>query len=246
MTLKTDKTHLVIIPTYNEALTIERILKAVLDQGEHFQVLVIDDGSPDKTAQIVKEIAASLPNRVMLIERSHKMGIGTAYITGFKWALSQGKDFVYEMDADFSHPPQELNTMAQILESGQADLVIGSRYIDGVRVINWPMNRLLLSYFASVYARKVTGLPIWDTTAGFMGYNAQVLESLQLNKIQFKGYVFQIAMKYLAWKNKAKLKEIPITFYERQEGFTKLSSSIIWEAIFSVLLLPFRYKRYLS
>ncbi len=237
--------HLVIIPTYNEVENIARVLDAVLNLTIPFQILVVDDASIDGTVDAIHRTQAANANRISLIQRPGKLGIGTAYTAGFQWGLAREFTYIYEMDADFSHSPQDLEKMARILEKNEVDLIIGSRYIDGVRVINWPMNRLLLSYFASIYTRLMTGLPIWDTTAGFMGYNRKVLERFNLESIAYKGYVFQIFMKFATWKMGFKLTEFPIIFYERQEGVTKLSSSIFWEALSAVATLRFTYRAYL-
>ncbi len=238
--------HLVIVPTYNEADNIGRLIEVVMTLSSGgFHMLVVDDGSPDGTAHLVKSVVDQYPGRLFLLPRSGKLGIGTAYVAGFKWARETQYDFVYEMDADFSHPPEALIQMAELLESGHADLVIGSRYIDGVRVINWPMRRLLLSTCASMYTRWVTRLPILDTTAGFMGYRLSILDKIKLDRIQAKGYFFQILMKFLVWKMGFVLKEVPIIFYERRDGQTKLSSGIFWEALMSVLFLPLVYRKYL-
>ncbi len=239
--------HLVIVPTYNEADNLGRLIDVLMDiSGPTFHLLVVDDGSPDGTAQIAKSAAHQHPGRIFVLERAGKLGIGTAYVAGFQWAIAQGYDFVYEMDADFSHPPEALATMAHTLVGGEADLVVGSRYIGGVRVINWPMRRLILSTCASRYARLVTGLPILDTTAGFMGYRTSIFSKIRLDRIQAKGYFFQILMKYLVWKLGYRLKEIPIVFHERRDGQTKLSSGIFWEALVSVLFLPLGYRRYIQ
>jgi dolichol-phosphate mannosyltransferase len=237
--------HLVIIPTYNEVENISRILESVLNLKVSFHVLVVDDASKDGTVNAIHQSQAAHPNRIALIQRPGKLGIGTAYTAGFQWGLARNFTYIYEMDADFSHSPEDLEKMAFILEKNDVDLVIGSRYIDGVRVINWPMHRLLLSYFASLYTRLMTGLPIWDTTAGFMGYHRKVLERFDLPAITYKGYVFQIFMKFATWKMGFRLSEFPIIFYERQEGVTKLSSSIFWEALTSVATLRFMYRNYI-
>jgi dolichol-phosphate mannosyltransferase len=228
---------LIIIPTYNEAENITRILPAVLAKGSHIEVLVIDDGSPDGTAQLVKSLMNG-EQRLHLIERSKKMGLGTAYVTGFKFAIQNSYDFVFEMDSDFSHSPDEIPNFLKKIE--ECDLVIGSRYTNGVRVLNWPIQRLLLSYFANVYTRFVTGLPLHDATGGFKCYRRKVLEAIDLEKIKSNGYAFQIEMSYKAWKKGFRLAEIPIVFLDRTSGTSKMSRSIIREALIMLLTLRFR------
>lgn len=237
--------HLVIVPTYNEAENIERLISELLVLDESFHVLVVDDGSPDGTADLVLSSQGKFPGRVFLLTRPQKLGLGTAYILGFTWALQEKFDFIYEMDADFSHLPEDLYEMSRILIQNNVDLVVGSRYIGGVRIMNWPMRRLILSYGASIYTRWITGLPIFDSTAGFMGYRASIFKSIQLEKINAKGYFFQILMKYLVWKSGGVLQEYPIVFHERRDGQTKMSKSIIWEALISVAMLPLMYRKYL-
>jgi len=236
--------HLVIIPTYNEADNISRMIDVVLALSVGFHVLVVDDGSPDGTADLVGHRCIQFPDRVFLLSRHEKNGVGMAYVAGFIWAQQAGYDFVYELDSDFSHPPEDLVVMAQLLSSRQADLVVGSRYIDGVRVINWPMKRLLLSYFASMYTRFWTRLPVQDTTAGFMGYRLRVMDCLALDRFQFRGYLFQIVMKFLVWKKGFVIREIPIIFSERRDGQTKMNASIFWEALVWVIFLPLIYQKY--
>lgn len=223
---------LVIVPTYNERENIARLIDSVLSQDPRLEVLVVDDGSPDGTAQIVQEAMAATP-RVHLLQRPKKMGLGTAYIAGFRWALERPYDFVFEMDADFSHDPEHLPNFLRAVES--ADLVLGSRYRDGkVTIINWPITRLLLSYFANVYARFVTGLQIWDGTGGFKCFRRQVLEAIDLNKVVSNGYAFQIEMSFRAWKKGYRIVEIPIVFVDRTEGQSKMSKSIVREAVWMV------------
>ena len=228
---------LIIIPTYNEAENITRSLAAVLAKGPHIEVLVIDDGSPDGTAQLVKSMMNG-EQRLHLIERSKKMGLGTAYVIGFKFAIQNSYDFVFEMDSDFSHSPDEIPNFLKKIE--ECDLVIGSRYTNGVRVLNWPIQRLFLSYFANVYTRFVTGLPLHDATGGFKCYRRKVLEAIDLEKIKSNGYAFQIEMSYKAWKKGFRLAEIPIVFLDRTSGISKMSRSIVREALVMLLTLRFR------
>lgn len=228
---------IVIIPTYNEKENIANIIDAVLSLPHQFDVLVIDDNSPDGTANIVKDTISRIPERVHIIERSGKLGLGTAYITGFKWALEQGYEYIIEMDADFSHNPNDLIPLRAACAEGGADLSIGSRYITGVNVVNWPMGRVMMSYYASAYVRIVTGMSVRDTTAGFVCYSRKVLENIELDKIQFKGYAFQIEMKFTAYKLGYKIKEVPIIFVNRVLGTSKMNSSIFGEAVFGVIKL---------
>ena len=228
---------LVIIPTYNERENITRIIGAILEQDDRLEILVVDDGSPDGTGEIVDSIMQHEP-RVNILKRPQKMGLGTAYIAGFEWALRQGYDFVFEMDADFSHDPAHLSQFLGAIEN--ADLVLGSRYRNGkVTVVNWPINRLLLSYFANVYARVVTGLPLWDATGGFKCFRRRVLEAIDLTQVRSNGYAFQIEMSFRAWRKHFKIVEIPIVFVDRTEGQSKMSRSIVREAIFMVWRLRF-------
>ena len=228
---------LVVIPTYNEAENISHLIPVVLTQGEHVDVLVVDDGSPDGTAGIVKDMQKE-SNRIHLIEREGKMGLGTAYVAGFRFAIKHGYDCVFEMDADFSHSPGEIpNFLAKITDH---DLVIGSRYINGVRVLNWPMRRLLLSYFANVYSRIITGLPLHDATGGYKCFRRQVLESIDLDRVKSNGYAFQIEMSFKAWKKGFSLTEIPITFLDRRTGVSKMSKKIVREAMVMLWKLRFR------
>jgi dolichol-phosphate mannosyltransferase len=226
---------IVIIPTYNEKENIEKILFKVFSLEKQFSVLIIDDNSPDGTAIIVKKIMQDYPDRLFILERKGKLGLGTAYISGFKWALDHGYEFIFEMDADFSHDPNDLVRMYKACSAQGADLVIGSRYISGINVINWPLRRVLMSYFASVYVRLVTGMNIMDTTAGFKCYRRRVLETIDLDRVRMKGYGFQIEMKFKTWKYGFKIVEIPIIFTERQEGNSKMSGGIFGEAFNGVL-----------
>ncbi len=229
---------LVIIPTYNEKENILNIIKAVMGLEHGFHILVIDDGSPDGTADIVKRLKKEVfPERLFLLERSGKLGLGTAYLMGFKWALEHGYEYIFEMDADFSHNPDDLPRLYHACAVEGADLSIGSRYINGVNVVNWPIGRILMSYFASVYVRIVTGMPVRDTTAGFVCYHRRVLETINLNTVRFKGYAFQIEMKYSAFKSGFKLKEVSVIFYNRVLGTSKMNSSIFGEALFGVIQL---------
>ncbi len=228
---------LVVIPTYNEAENIPKLVPAVLRQAPDLDILVVDDGSPDGTGQIVKDIMTG-NSRVSLIERQGKQGLGTAYVAGFKFAIERGYDLVFEMDADFSHNP---NDIPQFLEKiKNADLVIGSRYVNGVRVLNWPMNRLLLSYSANVYTQIITGLPIHDATGGFKCYRIETLKAIDLDKIKSNGYAFQIEISFKVWKKGFRLVEIPIVFLDRRVGISKMSRSIVYEAVFMLWKLRFR------
>ena len=229
---------IVIIPTYNEKENIENIIRAVTALEEGFNVLVIDDGSPDGTADIVKGLmAGEFSERLFLVERQGKLGLGTAYIRGFQWAIEHEYDFIFEMDADFSHAPADLPRLLAACRDEGYDVAIGSRYVTGVNVVNWPMGRVLMSYFASKYVRMVTGLDIHDTTAGFVCYRRQVLETLELDKIRFKGYAFQIEMKFTAYKCGFKIKEVPVIFVNRELGTSKMSGGIFSEALFGVMRL---------
>ena len=229
---------LVIIPTYNEKENIEAIITAVMKLPLDFHVLIIDDGSPDGTANIVKDLMANRYNgKLHIIERAGKLGLGTAYITGFKWAIEHKYDYIFEMDADFSHNPDDLLKLYNACSSEGADMAIGSRYVSGVNVVNWPMGRVLMSYFASKYVRFVLGVKIHDTTAGFKCYRRQVLETIELDKIRFKGYAFQIEMKYTAHKCGFKIQEVPIIFINRVLGTSKMSGGIFSEALLGVIRL---------
>lgn len=229
---------IVIIPTYNEKENIEKIIRAVFALEKCFHILVIDDGSPDGTASIVKNLMATeFGDRLFIIERSGKLGLGTAYITGFKWSIEKKYDYIFEMDADFSHAPSDLPRLYAACADEGYDVAIGSRYISGVNVVNWPIGRVLMSYFASMYVRLVTGFKVHDTTAGFKCYKRRVLETIELDKIRFKGYAFQIEMKYTAYKCGFKIKEVPVVFVNRVEGVSKMNSSIFGEAVFGVMRL---------
>lgn len=228
---------LVIIPTYNEIENISNMLRTVMQLPDGFDVLVIDDGSPDGTAEAVRREMEEYPERIHLECRSGKLGLGTAYIHGFKWALARDYQFVIEMDADFSHNPNDLTRLYHECKDKGADVCVGSRYITGVNVVNWPMGRVLMSYFASAYVRFVTRMPLRDSTAGYVCYRRRVLEAIDLDKIEFKGYAFQIEMKFKAWRKKFKVVELPIIFVNRQLGTSKMNSSIFGEAVFGVLSL---------
>lgn len=235
----------VIIPTYNEKENIENIINAVFALPVMFDVLIIDDNSPDGTAAIVERMQKQWDGRLHLLKRSGKLGLGTAYIMGFKWCLDAGYEFIIEMDADFSHPPKKLLELRQACLDG-ADVAIGSRYVSGVNVVNWPMGRVIMSYYASAYVRIVTGMNVRDTTAGFVCYRRNVLEAIDLDKIHFKGYAFQIEMKFTAFKMGCRIKEVPIIFVNRVLGTSKMNSSIFGEAVFGVLQLRIRswFKKY--
>ena len=229
---------IVIIPTYNEKENIEKIIRAVFELNRSFDVLIIDDGSPDGTGNIVKNLQQTeFSDRLYLIERAGKQGLGTAYILGFKWSIEHHYDYIFEMDADFSHNPTDLLRMYETCATTDADVVIGSRYVSGVNVVNWPIGRVLMSYFASKYVRLILRMKIADTTAGFVCYKRKVLETINLGKIRFKGYAFQIEMKFTAYKLGFKLKEIPIIFINRVEGVSKMSGGIFGEALWGVVLL---------
>jgi dolichol-phosphate mannosyltransferase len=243
--------RIVIIPTFNEIENIKAIIEKVLSLNPIFNVLIVDDGSPDGTAQAVKSIQKDQATRVFLIERKGKMGLGTAYIAGFKWALAHNYDFIFEMDADFSHNPEDLIRLFYACASPEeltreqinpdkaqsADMSIGSRYINGVNVVNWPMDRVLMSYFAGFYVRFITGMPIQDATAGFVCYRKEVLETIPLDQIKFIGYAFQVEMKFTTWKYKFNILEVPIIFTDRTKGTSKMSANIFKEAIFGVIQL---------
>ncbi|MDE6871368.1 MAG: polyprenol monophosphomannose synthase [Bacteroidales bacterium] len=231
---------IVIIPTYNEKENIEKIIRAVFSLDGLFHILVIEDGSPDGTAQIVKGLQAEFPERLHMIERKGKLGLGTAYIAGFKWSVEHGYDYIFEMDADFSHNPQDLPLLYNACSEGGADLAIGSRYCNGVSVINWPIGRVVMSYFASVYVRTILGMKVYDTTAGFKCYRRKVLETIDLDKVKMKGYGFQIEMKYSTYRLGFKIIEVPIIFVDRKEGTSKMSSGIFGEAFWGVLGMRFR------
>ena len=230
--------NLVIIPTYNEKENIEAIITAVMELPIEYHVLVIDDGSPDGTANIVKNLMSDkFAGKLHLVERAGKLGLGTAYIAGFKWAIEHQYDYIFEMDADFSHNPQDLLKLYDACANQGADVAIGSRYVTGVNVVNWPMGRVLMSYYASKYVRFITGIKVKDTTAGFKCYRREVLETIELDKVRFKGYAFQIEMKFTAHKCGFKIKEVPVIFVNRELGTSKMNSSIFGEAVFGVMRL---------
>lgn len=231
---------IIIIPTYNEKENIERILRAVFALDGDYNVLVIEDGSPDGTADIVRGLQKEFADRLFMIERTGKLGLGTAYITGFKWCCEKGYDYIFEMDADFSHNPEDVPRLYEACAVGGADLAIGSRYCNGISVINWPIGRVIMSYYASVYVRTVLGMKVYDTTAGFKCYKRKVLETIDLDNIKMHGYGFQIEMKYSAYKLGFKIAEVPVIFVDRTEGVSKMSSSIFGEAFWGVLALRFR------
>ncbi len=231
---------IVIIPTYNEKENIEDIIRTVFTLEVDFNILIIDDGSPDGTGSIVKSLQAEFNDRLHIIERAGKQGLGTAYILGFEWGLENGYDYMFEMDADFSHSPKDLLRLYDACKEGGTDMSIGSRYVTGVNVVNWPMSRVLLSWCASKYVRIITGLPIHDTTAGFVCYGRKALDTLDLKKIKFHGYAFQIEMKFSIWKLGFNLNEVPIIFRDRVKGSSKLNSGIIKEAAFGVIFLKLK------
>ncbi len=225
---------IVIIPTYNEKENIEAIINTIFKLPKQFHILIIEDNSPDGTANIVRQIQKKFPEQLHMIERKGKLGLGSAYITGFKWSIEHKYDYIFEMDADFSHPPEKLSELYEACVNG-ADLAIGSRYKSGVNVINWPLGRVLMSYFASVYVRFITGLKIMDTTAGFKCYKRHTLETIPLDKIRLKGYAFQIEMKFTTWKYGFNISEVPIVFTDRQKGTSKMSGGIFNEAVWGVI-----------
>ena len=226
---------LVIIPTYNERENIEGIIHAIFNQEKDFHILVVDDNSPDGTGEIVKTLIKKHPNQLFIEERKGKNGLGTAYIRGFKWGLAKNYEYIIEMDADFSHNPKDLIRLYNACAKNGADVSVGSRYYKGVNVVNWPMKRVLLSYFASKYVRFVTGLPVHDTTAGFVCYKRSVLETIQLDKIRFVGYAFQIEMKFKSWKHQFNIQEVSVIFTDRTAGESKMSGGIVYEALFGVI-----------
>ena len=236
--MKSDS--IVIIPTYNEKENISNIIHAVLGLEHNFDILVIDDNSPDGTAAIVEGLIKEIPDRINIVKRAGKQGLGTAYIAGFKWALEHGYEYVIEMDADFSHRPEDLVPLYKACAEGGADVSVGSRYISGVNVVNWPMGRVLMSYYASAYVRIVTGMSVRDTTAGFVCYNRRVLAAIRFDEVAFKGYAFQIEMKFTAYKLGFKIKEVPIIFVNRVLGTSKMNTSIFGEAFFGVIKLKMR------
>lgn len=233
-----ESDSIVIIPTYNEKENIENIIRAVFALPKSFHILIIDDGSPDGTASIVRGLMQDeFADRLFMVERQGKLGLGTAYICGFKWALEHGYGFVFEMDADFSHNPEDLPRLYHACADEGFDVAVGSRYVSGVNVVNWPMGRVLMSYYASRYVQFVTGIPVRDTTAGFKCYRRRVLETVDLDAIRFKGYAFQIEMKFTAYKLGFKIKEVPVIFVNRREGTSKMSGGIFGEALFGVMRL---------
>jgi len=233
-----ESDSIVIIPTYNEKENIEKIIRAVFSLKKCFHILVIDDGSPDGTSKIVHNLINNeFGDRLFIMERSGKQGLGTAYISGFKWALQRDYEYIFEMDADFSHSPEDLPRLYAACHNDGYDLAIGSRYVSGVNVVNWPIGRVLMSYFASKYVRFITGFKVNDTTAGFKCYRRRVLETIELDKIRFKGYAFQIEMKYTAYKIGFKIKEVPVIFINRREGISKMNGGIFGEAFFGVIRL---------
>jgi dolichol-phosphate mannosyltransferase len=226
---------LIIIPTYNEKENIENIILKIFSLDEVFDILIVDDGSPDGTANIVKQLQEKFPDTLHIEERTGKLGLGTAYIHGFKWALSKNYEYVFEMDADFSHDPDDLVKLYNACHLDNKDVAIGSRYIKGVNIVNWPMSRLLMSFFASKYVKTITGMPVHDSTAGFKCYKRKVLEKIDLDNIKFIGYAFQIEMKFTAWKYGFNIVEVPVIFTDRQEGSSKMSGGIFFEAFFGVM-----------
>jgi dolichol-phosphate mannosyltransferase len=230
---------LVIIPTYNEKENIEKMIVTIFSLPVHYDILIVDDGSPDGTPSIVRSLQGTYPEMLFMLEREGKQGLGTAYILGFKWAIQKNYDFIFEMDADFSHNPQDLMVLHQTCLNG-ADMAIGSRYKSGVNVVNWPIGRVLMSYFASMYVRIITGMKIYDTTAGFKCYRRAVLQAIDLDRIKFKGYAFQIEMKFTAWKLGFHIEEVPIVFTDRREGTSKMSGGIFNEALWGVLRMKLR------
>jgi len=231
---------LIIIPTYNEKENIEKIILKVFSLDVDFDILIVDDGSPDGTAEIVKKIQKTYSKKLHIVERTGKLGLGTAYIFGFKWALKNNYDYIFEMDADFSHDPDDLIRLYKACHEEKGDVAIGSRYIKGVNIVNWPMSRLLMSFFASKYVKIITGMPIHDSTAGFKCYKRSVLEKINLEKIQFVGYAFQIEMKFTAWKYGFNVVEVPVIFTDRQEGASKMSGGIFFEAFFGVMQMKIK------
>lgn len=243
--MRIPEKSLVIIPTYNEKENVEKIIRKVFSLETPFHLLFIDDNSPDGTAMIIKQLQKEFPDRLQLIERTGKLGLGTAYIAGFRWAINNNYDYIFEMDCDFSHNPDDLERLYIAIHNG-ADLAIGSRYISGINVINWPLSRVLMSYFASVYVRLVTGMKIMDTTAGFKCYRKRVLEAIDFDDIRLKGYGFQVEMKFTTYKKGFKIVEVPIIFTDRKEGSSKMSGGIFNEALWGVLKMKIRsfWKKY--
>ena len=231
---------LIIIPTFNEKENIESIIKKVFSLKKQFNILIVDDNSLDGTANIVKTLQKIYPKKLFIEERSKKLGLGTAYIHGFKWALKKDYEFIFEMDADFSHNPDDLIKLYDVVKNNNGDLAIGSRYVKGVNIVNWPMSRLLLSFFASKYVKIITGMPIHDSTAGFKCYKKKILQTIELDKIQFVGYAFQIEMKFKAWKYGFRIVEVPVIFTDRKVGVSKMSGGIFFEAVFGVLQMKLK------
>lgn len=240
MQIDMEHSKIVIIPTYNEKENIEKIIRKVRSLDGNFHILIVDDGSPDGTGVIVKRLQKEFPDSLFIIERSGKLGLGTAYITGFKWCLEHGYEYIFEMDADFSHNPDDLYRLYSACAADEADMSIGSRYVEGIAVRDWPLSRILISYGASFYVRTVLGMKIYDSTAGFVCYSRKVLETIDLERIRMKGYGFQIEMKYNAYRLGFRIKEVPIIFTDRKEGKSKMSSSIFGEAFRGVIALRFR------
>ena len=232
--------NLIIIPTYNEIENIENIIRKVFSLEESFSILIIDDRSPDGTAKKVKELQKEFSDTLFIEERTGKLGLGTAYILGFKWALNKNYQYIFEMDADFSHDPNDLSRLLKACKENGGDVAIGSRYVKGVNIVNWPMSRLLMSYFASKYVKAITGMPIHDSTAGFKCYKRKVLEKINLDKIEFVGYAFQIEMKFKAWKYGFKIIEVPVIFTDRTEGTSKMSGGIFFEAVIGVIQMKLK------
>ncbi len=230
----------IIIPTYNEKDNIEKIIRKVFSLSKEFDILIIDDGSPDGTAEIVKNLQQEFPGRLHLVQRTGKLGLGTAYIRGFHWSLERHYEYIFEMDADFSHPPDDLENLYNACAKDGAEVAIGSRYVNGVNVVNWPIGRIIMSYYASMYVRVVTGMKIRDTTAGFKCYRREVLQTIGIDEIKLKGYAFQIEMKFRAWKFGFKITEVPIIFTERKEGASKMSGGIFNEALWGVMKMKIR------
>ena len=231
---------LIIIPSYNEAENIVEIINDVLIQKESFHLLIVDDNSPDKTYELVEEEIIKNPKKIFLIKREKKSGLGSAYLAGFKWAIEKNFSYIFEMDADLSHDPNEIKKLKRMLVNGECDVAIGSRYLEGVSVVNWPLSRIFLSYFANIYVRLITCMPVKDSTSGFVGYKIEALSSLDINKIKFNGYAFQIEIKFKAWVKNFRLKEIPVVFTDRTRGVSKMNRSIISEAIFGIILMKIK------
>ena len=237
---------LVIIPTYNEIENIEKIIRKVFSFEKHFNILIVDDNSPDGTAEKIKELQNEFPKKLYLLQRNGKLGLGTAYIKGFHWAIDHNYDFIFEMDADFSHPPEDLIKLYKACALNGSDLAIGSRYINGVSVVNWSLGRILMSYYASAYVRFITRMSVRDTTAGYKCYKRKVLETIGIDEIKMKGYGFQIEMKFRSWKYGFKIKEVPIVFTDRTEGNSKMSGGIFSEALWGVIKMKIKswFKKY--